>query len=161
MFIAAMHYRDGSFGEKDLLQSAALLQRIYEHSDEKNAINRRVYNISPAIVKQLRSMLNQTSLSQESWKNYLFVSGLFDEKGHPYKNRQDRIAVFSQQLQNIANKVSTNTLSTSDVRNRFHIPNTQQPQVRTIAKIGRNDLCTCGSGKKYKVCCYNRELSGH
>jgi len=25
--------------------------------------------------------------------------------------------------------------------------------VRTEAKIGRNDACTCGSGKKYKQCC--------
>jgi hypothetical protein len=24
---------------------------------------------------------------------------------------------------------------------------------RTLAKIGRNDLCTCGSGKKFKRCC--------
>lgn len=159
MFDAAMYYRDGSFGEKDLLQSAALLQRIYEHSDEKNAINRRAYNISPAIVKQLRPMLTQTSLSQESWTSHLLVSYLFDENGHPYKSRQERLAVFSEQLLNIANKASTNALSTADVRNNFYIPNTQQPQVRSIAKIGRNDLCTCGSGKKYKVCCYSRELS--
>lgn len=25
--------------------------------------------------------------------------------------------------------------------------------VRTEPKIGRNDKCTCGSGKKYKHCC--------
>lgn len=30
-----------------------------------------------------------------------------------------------------------------------------QPFVRTEAKIGRNDLCPCGSGKKYKRCCLN------
>jgi len=24
---------------------------------------------------------------------------------------------------------------------------------RSNAKIGRNDPCTCGSGKKYKKCC--------
>jgi hypothetical protein len=24
---------------------------------------------------------------------------------------------------------------------------------RTIAKVGRNDACPCGSGKKYKHCC--------
>jgi uncharacterized protein len=24
---------------------------------------------------------------------------------------------------------------------------------RTAAKVGRNDLCPCGSGKKYKKCC--------
>ncbi len=27
------------------------------------------------------------------------------------------------------------------------------PIVRTEPKIGRNDPCTCGSGKKYKKCC--------
>jgi hypothetical protein len=25
--------------------------------------------------------------------------------------------------------------------------------VRTEAKVGRNDLCPCGSGKKFKKCC--------
>ncbi|PCC69059.1 SEC-C motif-containing protein [Nannocystis exedens] len=27
------------------------------------------------------------------------------------------------------------------------------PYVRTAPKIGRNDPCPCGSGKKYKKCC--------
>lgn len=27
--------------------------------------------------------------------------------------------------------------------------------VRTDPKIGRNELCTCGSNKKYKSCCIN------
>ena len=26
-------------------------------------------------------------------------------------------------------------------------------------KIGRNDPCTCGSGKKYKKCCYGKNDS--
>lgn len=29
----------------------------------------------------------------------------------------------------------------------------QQPFVRQNPKIGRNDPCPCGSGKKYKKCC--------
>ena len=28
-----------------------------------------------------------------------------------------------------------------------------------MAKIGRNDLCPCGSGKKYKHCCLNNKLN--
>ena len=28
---------------------------------------------------------------------------------------------------------------------------------RDTAKIGRNDPCVCGSGKKYKKCCLNRQ----
>jgi len=30
---------------------------------------------------------------------------------------------------------------------------TRQPVKRDSAKVGRNDLCPCGSGKKYKNCC--------
>ncbi|OTG96530.1 hypothetical protein B9T35_00195 [Acinetobacter sp. ANC 3832] len=29
----------------------------------------------------------------------------------------------------------------------------QQPFVRTEVKVGRNEPCLCGSGKKYKKCC--------
>jgi uncharacterized protein YecA (UPF0149 family) len=25
--------------------------------------------------------------------------------------------------------------------------------VRNLDKVGRNDMCPCGSGKKYKKCC--------
>lgn len=31
-----------------------------------------------------------------------------------------------------------------------------EPYVRTARKIGRNDPCPCGSGKKYKHCCMNK-----
>lgn len=31
------------------------------------------------------------------------------------------------------------------------------PQIiRDKPKVGRNDLCSCGSGKKYKKCCINQ-----
>jgi len=33
------------------------------------------------------------------------------------------------------------------------IPDKKQQTVRVIEKIGRNSLCPCGSGKKYKNCC--------
>ncbi len=29
----------------------------------------------------------------------------------------------------------------------------KQPKKRTVTKVGRNDPCPCGSGKKYKQCC--------
>ncbi|RKZ12974.1 hypothetical protein DRQ53_14025, partial [bacterium] len=32
-------------------------------------------------------------------------------------------------------------------------PARQEPFVRDDEKVGRNDLCPCGSGKKYKKCC--------
>jgi len=32
----------------------------------------------------------------------------------------------------------------------------KKPKVRTAEKVGRNDPCPCGSGKKYKQCCMNK-----
>lgn len=29
-----------------------------------------------------------------------------------------------------------------------------------MPKTGRNDLCTCGSGKKYKKCCEHKDRGG-
>ena len=37
-------------------------------------------------------------------------------------------------------------------------PRTSSPRAPDGSKIGRNDPCVCGSGKKYKKCCY---LRGH
>ena len=37
--------------------------------------------------------------------------------------------------------------------NWFDIPQLSTQVVRTAPKVGRNDPCTCGSGKKYKKCC--------
>jgi preprotein translocase subunit SecA len=36
----------------------------------------------------------------------------------------------------------------------------KQP-VRTAKKVGRNDPCPCGSGKKYKNCCLDRDLAAN
>ena len=35
-----------------------------------------------------------------------------------------------------------------------------EPYVRVEAKVGRNDPCPCGSGKKYKKCCLSRDDKG-
>ncbi len=29
----------------------------------------------------------------------------------------------------------------------------EQSEIKVIPKVSRNDLCPCGSGKKYKKCC--------
>ena len=46
-------------------------------------------------------------------------------------------------------------LDLSDLMQPDH-PEVTQPFVREEKKIGRNDPCPCGSGKKYKKCCMNK-----
>ena len=38
-----------------------------------------------------------------------------------------------------------------------HQNDDEKPFVRSGKKIGRNDPCPCGSGKKYKHCCMKKE----
>lgn len=35
--------------------------------------------------------------------------------------------------------------------------NAHTQKVREYAKVGRNDQCPCGSGKKFKNCCMNKK----
>ncbi|WP_294883054.1 preprotein translocase subunit SecA [uncultured Gilliamella sp.] len=44
------------------------------------------------------------------------------------------------------------SMTTIDGENDGQSSNSPQPIVRTQAKVGRNDPCPCGSGKKYKHC---------
>ena len=41
------------------------------------------------------------------------------------------------------------------LKNRDWMYSSHDPYVREEPKIGRNELCSCGSGKKYKRCCIN------
>ena len=43
----------------------------------------------------------------------------------------------------------------STPRPRYNSEFFSQPKVRTAPKVGRNDPCHCGSGKKFKKCCSN------
>lgn len=53
-----------------------------------------------------------------------------------------------------SNYANYDSVITNSLEN-IQIPRKTKPLVRNYAKIGRNDLCPCGSGKKYKNCCMN------
>jgi len=38
-------------------------------------------------------------------------------------------------------------------KNAHHVHERQAPVVHQAPKVGRNDPCFCGSGKKFKKCC--------
>lgn len=51
---------------------------------------------------------------------------------------------------NMVNKTTTNAGDSAE-------PQKKKPITRSRPRIGRNDKCHCGSGKKYKSCCWNRD----
>ena len=88
----------------------------------------------------------------------------FTERGYNFTGI-DQVNAFTQVLLNACN-------NTRLYENNGHTPNeirimleTQQkkqkePAIYIPEKVGRNDPCPCGSGKKFKKCCYLTELSG-
>jgi len=49
------------------------------------------------------------------------------------------------------------TTTPTDSRIRRSVYKYTKPYVREEAKVCRNALCSCGSGKKYKRCCINKK----
>ncbi len=52
-----------------------------------------------------------------------------------------------------ANKIERERVANVTSTNRGDTPAAKEPYKRKEKKIGRNDPCPCGSGKKYKHCC--------
>lgn len=55
---------------------------------------------------------------------------------------------------NSLNKLDVSSLDAATIKRLIDYQN-RKPSVREYKKIGRNDKCPCGSGKKYKKCCLN------
>ena len=49
--------------------------------------------------------------------------------------------------------IITGKEETPEEKSKKKKPQVQKTDVRASDKIGRNDACPCGSGKKYKNCC--------
>lgn len=44
---------------------------------------------------------------------------------------------------------------------RMEIPPTEKQMARKPPRVGRNEPCPCGSGKKFKHCCLTTEEDNH
>ena len=74
-------------------------------------------------------------------KNYTL-----DELLKTYKRRYVKNKIISSTTVLYRSNAFSNTLGIIE-------DNENRPQIDTTQKIGRNDPCPCGSGKKYKKCC--------
>ena len=59
-------------------------------------------------------------------------------------NWQKKVA----EIKTVIPKSGCNKVKTNNIKK-----NNSSPFIRSEKKVGRNDPCPCGSGKKYKHCC--------
>lgn len=58
-------------------------------------------------------------------------------------------------VNNLAEARANEAAVNGKINPNLYIPRKTKPLVRKFAKVYPNDLCPCGSGKKFKKCCRN------
>jgi preprotein translocase subunit SecA len=103
-----------------------------------------IYRINEETLKSIsRVKINLNAVSNEA--------GFF--KGFPGEQNQD-IQENRQDLVNTMNMMKgANRTKQSTIRNKTNQFERDPKNPKTWGKIKRNELCPCGSGKKYKQCC--------
>ncbi len=74
-----------------------------------------------------------------------------DEDASDFENQLDERP--EQQMEYQHDEVNSLGSSSSNAENKQHDDENHTPFQRTEQKVGRNQPCPCGSGKKYKQCC--------
>ncbi len=81
------------------------------------------------------------------------LSGLFDLRGETDENGDVIIEDLSRQFELCREKLGTTTLVLHHRWIKWRLEQMQTKSVKRPRKVGRNELCLCGSGSKYKKCC--------
>ena len=113
--------------------------RAYAQKNPKNEFKREAYEMFEYMLEKINSetvriLFNLELISEEAVKD-LQARAIADQK-----KMQEKM-VESQEIKNPKIKVESQQVKST------------QTIVRESKKIGRNEPCHCGSGKKYKQCC--------
>ncbi len=124
---------DKGLFEKDIL-SAILINAAMIGSREANEVENMIFasNILGDETDRMKKAVKAVSEQRE----YFHKMMLTQQKGE--------FTDPAAELESIHEKI---------VEEKQELPGKGQPIVRESPKIGRNDPCPCGSGKKYKKCC--------
>lgn len=125
--------------------------------------------VSDGSLSALRWLINYGEKNQISSEEYLYLLAetciVFGEEDAAAKKLIRKLKTSSHEGKKGAKRLEEMSQERYDVMDDdFNLMNPwgvdeagwedrQQPYVRTEPKIGRNDPCPCGSGKKYKKCC--------
>lgn len=115
------------------------------------------------LARQIFQQIEQEIINKITKENIIFKAMLLDKKHDLCIDTNDKKDI-SQECINILeentellNLFSENTRNyTYSIKKKHHsflFQNIDRKPLTNDFRIGRNDLCTCGSGKKYKKCC--------
>ena len=131
-----VHWKDHLAEMDHLRQSVGL--RAYAQKNPKNEYKREAFEMFEVMLAEINTeavkILFRLELASEKELRELEKRAVEAQKNKELKLKKDE----AESL--IGNNTGPDT------------SNTQNPETRTHPKIGRNEPCPCGSGKKFKVC---------
>ena len=156
-------------GPKQWIEASGLIQGAYEIAlrDKDELIATRALRAAPALIAKLEA--SRTRMSDIEHSDFVVARFMFDEQGRPFPNRDERSREFvatalavakvkgsgSKEEARLIRKLASGMGATSAPVPVVRRPSALAPVVQrsAYAKVGRNEPCPCGSGKKYKACC--------
>lgn len=166
-FIEFYHHRrvtaDSRIGDM-LCSYLELFHDFSEYAEDDDDIQRfAALDLQLCMIQQREDTLAQAAfLKQEHPQEYELISDFIKQLENPHSLPQfqkDLLKAYSC-LEPFIDNGQYYKLYPEEKRKTKKILKSEgselEPYVRSTKKIGRNDLCPCGSGKKYKQCCMNK-----
>ncbi len=133
--------------EMDLLKDGVHL-RSYANKDPLIEYKKESFELFQNLISRI-----QENVTKKVYTTYILSQAQMDDMlKHANMSHADMNAFLHAQEQ--AQQFNQNMSAPPQFNNQ---PEEKQRPIRVAAKVGRNDPCPCGSGKKYKKCCGQHE----
>lgn len=131
--------------EMDLLKEGVYL-RAYANKDPLIEYKRESFDLFQNLISRI-----QEGVTRKVFTTYYLTQEEMDSLLSEANARHEDIDTFLQAKQQ--NQISSNASVPPQFSGGYDMPEEKQRPVRVAERVGRNDPCPCGSGKKYKKCC--------
>jgi preprotein translocase subunit SecA len=118
--------------------------RAYAQKNPKQEYKRESFEMFEALLNNIKyetvRFLSHIQVASEDEMRKLEEQRRLEQEGREYQHADSK-------------SLTSEDSSTGGQKAAPQAKQAQQPQQRQGPKVGRNDPCPCGSGKKYKQCC--------
>ena len=155
-------YKNKMISTEELEKYIRKLIKIYNYEEDE------IYNEIPLIVSNIHLFNMIKDVKELFDKNLveLFINGDYDtfiDDIFNYEN-DDKITPFEDIVKEMSRwscfrEETKNETDPNKIVNDLEdlVDKEVKESINTYSKVGRNDPCPCGSGKKYKKCCLDKE----
>lgn len=141
-FTIAVNLEEDSEG-KTIKTSTHLYKTPLEYQNKVSEILSKSQDFPREAAKDLEELMMK--YNRQHYESRILLAEIYYMSGQPNKAQRELKEVLKNNQRN-RNLEETLLLEEEEIRKA-------KPFQRKEKKIGRNDLCPCGSGKKYKFCC--------